>query len=1047
MLKSHEKFHSTNGKRLILVADDEQINRELLGMVLEAEYEVVFAADGVETMEQVRKYKDDLSLVLLDLMMPRKSGMEVLQEMRSTPELQHIPVIVLTADQNAEVQSLSIGAIDYIPKPYPQAEIILARILRAIELSEDRDIIQSTERDPLTGLYNREYFYRYAEQFDQHHRDLEMDAIVVDINHFHMINERFGSAYGDEVLRRIGEKIRDSVSDTGGIVCRREADTFMAYCPHGKDYQEILNDASIALTDDESVNSRVRLRMGVYACVDRSMDVERRFDRAKMAADTVRNSFTRTVGIYDETMHEREIYAVQLVDDFHLAIEEKQFRVFYQPKFDIRPKVPVLSSAEALVRWVHPKLGMISPGVFIPLFEENGLIQELDRFVWTETARQIRAWKEEFGFSVPVSVNVSRIDMYDPDLLQRFQGLLQEFDLSPDEILLEITESAYTQDSDQIIETVNALRQLGFRIEMDDFGTGYSSLNMISTLPIDALKLDMQFVRNAFKEQKDTRLLEVIIDIADHLAVPVIAEGVETADQLFALRELGCDIAQGYHFSRPVPADEFSPFIMERAGLEPEALLPETPEQAAEEKLVELSEDRPEEKTIMLRTVNIVFSVLAFILAVLLFISDSMITRSHVSMDEANRHYILSEQASSDLEAGSDYLTVSVRSFAVTGELRYLEDYFEEVLVTRRRDNAVADLKELLQDENSVAYTALSKGLEYSNELMELEYRAMRLTQLGCGIPDGDVPAEVAGYKLSPEDEALSPVAKREAAVQLLFGGEYLLFKDQIREQVQLCSDELVTASEEEMAATRAEMDRLMQVQGALLIAMVLAVAGEVVYLATQVRGPLTRMVEHMRTQEAIPPAGAEELRFVARTYNEILGEISKKQKILSYEATHDPLTGLGNRSYYESFMENADRENIALMIIDVDHFKSINDTYGHDVGDRILKKVAEILTRSFRSVDAVCRHGGDELVAVMTRANSTMEQLVLNKISRANALLQEPEEGLPKTSLSVGVAFSDRKDPEGDIFKDADTALYRVKNSGRSGCAIYGSEHIALEK
>ena len=228
MLKSHEKFHSTNGKRLILVADDEQINRELLGMVLEAEYEVVFAADGVETMEQVRKYKDDLSLVLLDLMMPRKSGMEVLQEMRSTPELQHIPVIVLTADQNAEVQSLSIGAIDYIPKPYPQAEIILARILRAIELSEDRDIIQSTERDPLTGLYNREYFYRYAEQFDQHHRDLEMDAIVVDINHFHMINERFGSAYGDEVLRRIGEKIRDSVSDTGGIVCRREADTFMA---------------------------------------------------------------------------------------------------------------------------------------------------------------------------------------------------------------------------------------------------------------------------------------------------------------------------------------------------------------------------------------------------------------------------------------------------------------------------------------------------------------------------------------------------------------------------------------------------------------------------------------------------------------------------------------------------------------------------------------------------------------------------------------------------------------------------------------------------
>jgi diguanylate cyclase (GGDEF)-like protein len=563
---------------------------------------------------------------------------------------------------------------------------------------------------------------------------------------------------------------------------------------------------------------------------------------------------------------------------------------------------------------------------------------------------------------------------------------------------------------------------------------------MISSLPIDALKLDMHFVRNAFKDQRDTRLLEVIIDIADHLAVPVIAEGVETSDQLFALRELGCDIAQGYYFSRPVPAEEFGAFIQERAAMEPEALVPETMEKPAEEK-IELPETHPDEHTLPLRSVNIVFVALAFILTVLLFISDLMLSRSHVRMDEVNQRYIRSEQASSNLEAGSDYLTVSARSFAVTGDLRFLEDYFEEVLVTRRRDSAVADLKELLHDEHSAAYTALAGGLEYSNELMKLEYRAMRLTQLGYGYPDEAVPEEVSGFMLSPEEEALSPERKKETAVQLLFGDEYLLYKDQIREQVLICSNELVTVSEEDMSATRLEMDRLMQEQSALLIALVLAVLGEVVYVTTQVRMPLTRMVEHMRTQETIPPSGAEELRFVTRTYNEILGEISKKQKVLSYEATHDALTELGNRGYYENFLENADLENIALLIIDVDKFKSINDTYGHDVGDRILRKVAGILKHSFRSVDAVCRLGGDEFVVVMTRANSTMEQLVLNKISRANALLQEPEEGLPKVSLSVGVAFSDRKDPEGDIFKDADTALYRVKGSGGCGCAIYGSE------
>ena len=426
MLKSHVKFHSTNGKRLILVADDEMINRELLGAVLENDYEVLYAADGQETMDQIQSHRDDLSLVLLDLMMPVKSGLEILKEMKESPELRHIPVMVLTADQNAEIESLRIGAIDYIPKPYPQPGIILARILKAIELSEDREIIQSTERDPLTGLYNRDFFYRYAEQYDQHHKDREMDAIVVDINHFHMINERFGTAYGDEVLRGIGEKIRETVADSDGIVCRREADTFMVYCPHGKDYKEILDNASIGLTEEESVNSRVRLRLGVYANVDKTMDVERRFDRAKMAADTVRNSFTRTIGLYDNTMHERELYAEQLIDDFPRAIREKQFKVYYQPKFDIRPKVPVLCSAEALVRWQHPKLGLVSPGVFIPLFEDNGLIQELDNSVWRETARQIRAWRDAFGFSLPVSVNVSRIDMYDPHLLDKFESILRE---------------------------------------------------------------------------------------------------------------------------------------------------------------------------------------------------------------------------------------------------------------------------------------------------------------------------------------------------------------------------------------------------------------------------------------------------------------------------------------------------------------------------------------------------------------------------------------------------------------------------------------------
>ena len=580
MLKSHEKFHSANGKRLILVADDELINREILGMVLQNDYQVIFAEDGQEALDLIVENREILSLVLMDLKMPVMGGLDVLRCIKEKPELARIPVIVLTSDQDAEIECLSLGAIDFIPKPYPQAGVMLARILRTIELSEDRQIINSTERDPLTGLYNREYFYRYAEQFDQHHRELEMDAVVLDINHFHMINERFGTSYGDRVLRGIGERIREMVADTGGIVCRREADTFMIYCPHGASWKNLLERASTGITENDSVNNRVRLRMGVYEKADKSLDIERRFDRAKMAADTVRNSFTKTIGVYDNALHEKELYSERLIEEFYTAIREKQFQVFYQPKFDVRPEIPVLASAEALVRWFHPDLGMISPGVFIPLFEENGLIQTLDHYVWRAAAEQIRSWKEKFGFTVPVSVNVSRIDMYDPRLVEDLQEILADNGLTPDQLLLEITESAYTQDSVQIIETVNRMRDLGFRIEMDDFGTGYSSLNMISTLPIDALKLDMQFIRNAFKEGGDTRMLEIIIDIADYLSVPVIAEGVETEDQLTALRDMGCDLVQGYYFSKPVPADEYERFVIERKELserrEQEVISPET---------------------------------------------------------------------------------------------------------------------------------------------------------------------------------------------------------------------------------------------------------------------------------------------------------------------------------------------------------------------------------------------------------------------------------------------------------------------------------------
>ena len=568
MLKSHEKFHSANGKRQILIVDDEQTNREILGFMLTNEYELLYAADGNEAIEKVRENKDELSLILLDLLMPGLSGQEVLNILKADDELEHIPVMVLTSEKEAEVESLNLGASDFITKPYSQPEVIKARIVKTIELSEDREIIQSTERDSLTGLYNREFFFSYSEQYDQHHKDMEMDAIVVDINHFHVINERYGKDYGDEVLKTIGVKLRDFVQDNGGIVCRREADTFLVYCPHGKDYAEMMQHASEGLGsiahEQDGKEGRIRLRMGVYPDCNKDINIERRFDRAKMAADRIRNDYSTSIAYYDKTLHDAQIYSEQLVDDFQRAIENHEFQVYYQPKFDIRTSVPGLESAEALIRWIHPEFGFINPGVFIPLFEENGLIEVLDRYVWEEAAAAIKRWKEAYGITLPVSVNISRIDMYNPEIINVLLDITKRNGISPYYLALEITESAYTEEAEQLIEIAGKMREAGFRIEMDDFGTGYSSLNMISEMPIDVLKIDMIFIRNAFQGKKDARMLEFIMEIAEYICVPVIAEGVETEEQVELLKKLGCEFVQGYYFSKPVPEAEFLHFIEEK---------------------------------------------------------------------------------------------------------------------------------------------------------------------------------------------------------------------------------------------------------------------------------------------------------------------------------------------------------------------------------------------------------------------------------------------------------------------------------------------------
>ena len=1013
MFKSHEKFHAANGKRQILIADDESINRELLGHILEEDYELLYACDGLETLELMRRHGQTLSMVLLDLMMPGMNGIELLRVKKEDPAIAQIPIIVVTADHAAEAECLTLGAIDFISKPYPQPDVIRARVLRTIELVEDRQIILSTERDVLTGLYSREYFYRYAEQLDQYHPETPMDAIVIDINHFRMINERFGTAYGDAVLRCVGGRVRDMVRDEGGIVCRRESDTFLVYCPHGRDYRAILNGASDSLAGSDGPGSRIRLRMGVYENVDKALDIERRFDRAQIAADSVRLSFSHAIGFYDEKLHEKELFDEQLIEDFHAAVDERQFEVWYQPKFNIRGKIPFLTSAEALVRWRHPKLGMVSPGVFIPLFEANGLIETLDRFVWRETAAQLRDWKDRLGFCVPVSVNVSRVDMLDPGLVDIFTELLREYGLTAQELLLEITESAYTQDSDQIIQTVTALRRLGFRVEMDDFGTGYSSLNMLSTLPIDALKLDMQFIRNAFAQRRNTRMLEVIIELAGSLAVPVIAEGVETAEQLGALRAMGCDIVQGYYFSKPVPAGEFERFLTERrdrpAGLEGEPPGGITPD----------------------------FAALAKALAQDYFI---------IYYVDVKTDYFIEYSAGDDFskigieKQGEDFFTLSRRNiprFTCAEDVPGLLEVFTKENVLHEVDN---------NGSFSVTYRMVMEGgPKY------VMMKAARLDDRHIVIGTSNVNAEVQRQKAA---------MVRSSVAQALSSDYFLIFyidtktdryieyrptesdteldMEQGREDFFNTSRESIFTNvcEESREQVRRLFDKehlleLLRENGSYTV--------DYRYLMNGV--PTYIHMKASRMADRDDPHIVLGLRNIDERVRREQAQARALQKATEL-ASRDGLTGVKSKRVFveaemqwDAGIEENKAAPFAVAVFDLNDLKTINDTMGHAAGDSYICDGCTLVCKTFQH-SPVYRIGGDEFAAILTGQDYEHRRELKESFRALNAARRAPEEAVVACGMADYVPGRDTRFQ--DVFERADADMYEnkkfLKNNNKIG-------------
>lgn len=556
---------SFKSRQNIMVIEDDPNCQEILQNVLEESYNITVVGNTQEALLLLMDAPTTYSLILLELELPDDACIEFLKQRNAQSFLQNIPVIVITGEGD-DNGCYKLGADEFIRKPLNSPDVILARCEHTMALYESKNLVQQTEKDKLTGLYTIDYFFEYLKQIMPLDMGSDRDAIVIDIEHFRLINEIYGRGVGDQILSQIGNYLQQTLATLNAIACRAGADVFYVYCIHQEDYGDLQEALQSMLAKVAKVNN-IRIRIGVWQYVERNLDPESWFDRAKNACDRIGGNFTNSIAFYNSGLHSKHLREERMIRDIYDAIEHKDLKVYYQPKYAIQGDKPHLRSAEALIRWIHPSLGFINPGDFIPLFESNGLIQMVDNYVWNEAAAQIRRWKDEFDFTVPVSVNVSRIDIYDPNLENKFCNILEQNKLTPNEYMIEITESAYSDNAQGLIDVLSSMRSKGFRIEMDDFGTGYSSLGMLTELPIDILKIDMSFVRNMEKHEKNKRMVELIIDIAKFLKVPCVAEGVETESQLQTLKRMGCDVIQGYYFSKPVPPEEFVKFIEKEKSL------------------------------------------------------------------------------------------------------------------------------------------------------------------------------------------------------------------------------------------------------------------------------------------------------------------------------------------------------------------------------------------------------------------------------------------------------------------------------------------------
>lgn len=556
----------------ILIAEDEPSLRENLQWMLELEgYEVIAARDGREALGLAHSHKPDL--VLTDVMMPELDGFGLVKALRENPHTATLPIIMLTAraDRSDTRTGMNLGADDYLTKPCRRDELLEAvrarlersRIQQLAAQRMQQEVRQAMQIDTLTALPGRDLFEQQLE--NALNASATVSLLCLGLDGFSKINESLGTGVGDLVLREVGKRLQqcalqgdhvrpfDSVGRLGG-------DQFAVCLADLPDAAALASGAASllrALSQPYHVSGHtlfLTASMGASTYPEQADSVHALLLNAESALHHAKPDGPGSYVYFDAAMNRRVARSLLIHNELHRALKAGDLQVFYQPQ--VRIGTGELVGFEALLRWQHATMGWVSPAEFIPVAEQSGIIVQIGEWVMHSAARQAAQWLARGHQNFRMAVNISVRQFVGHNLPQLVQTVLRETGLPPHMLELEVTESLALHSVASTLAILHDCKALGVKLAMDDFGTGYSSLAYLKRYPLDTLKIDQAFVRNIPQDPGDVAITRAIVAMAHSFGMSVIAEGVETTEQLEFLRSLGCEDMQGYLFSKPVPPEQ-----------------------------------------------------------------------------------------------------------------------------------------------------------------------------------------------------------------------------------------------------------------------------------------------------------------------------------------------------------------------------------------------------------------------------------------------------------------------------------------------------------